>query len=160
MVYMTSRIELGHGKVARIADAGDLAELLYPANRNQQHAFLVLWMALKWAPDSIVTDLSRVARENGITRRVYERVRAKMRRLGLVDRISRFNIRYGRREGWMLSTRFDRSLTQLAEKMPGLRSTAAVARDKDDMLVHLAAARRTAATQDKGQERTNEGEPE
>lgn len=139
-----SRIELGCNKTARIADAADLAEAIFPGNRNQQYTFLVLWMRLKWAPDSIVSDLARVAHDHGITRRTYERVRAKMRRLGMIDRVSRFNVRHGRREGWILSSRFERSMTQLAEKVSGFRATATASRDKDTMLVHLAAARREA----------------
>ena len=150
VLHMTgSRIELGYSKVARTSDASDLAELLFPGNRNQQYAFLVIWAALKWAPDGIVTDLARVVHEHGITNRVYERVRAKMRRLGLIDRVSRFNLRYGRREGWMLSTRFERSLTQLAEKTASFRSTANAGRDKDRILISLAAARRAAVKQER-----------
>ncbi len=65
--------------------------------------------ALKWADHHMVPNLGEVAREHGITRRTLERVRAKMRRMGLIDHVSRFNASHGYREGWVLSNRFERA---------------------------------------------------
>jgi hypothetical protein len=44
---------------------------------------------------------------------MLEIVRSKMRRLGLIDHVSRFNKAYGYREGWVFSNRFTRTLTRL-----------------------------------------------
>ncbi len=50
----STKIELGFGKITRLADASDLAELLFPGNRSHQHAFLVIWFTLKWTDPHIV----------------------------------------------------------------------------------------------------------
>jgi hypothetical protein len=137
-----TRIEITFNDIARIRDASDLAELLFPRNRNQQHAFLALWLALKWASPGLVPNLNGPAQQHGISRRTLERVRAKLRRLGLIDHVSRFNARYGYREGWMLSTRFEHSLRQLAGQVASLRDTTGHTPEKDQLLISFAAARR------------------
>jgi hypothetical protein len=143
---MTStRIELAFNKVARMNDASDLAELLFPGNRNQQHAFLVIWISLKWETPGLVPNLNEPAQQFGISRRTLERVRAKLRRLGLIDHVSRFNARHGYREGWVSSPRFEHSLRQLADKVAVLRNAGTGSREKDELLLQLAAARRASA---------------
>ena len=93
---MTStKIAWSFNKIAKLADSADLAEMLFPGNRNQQHAFLVLWLSLKWADHRMVPNLASVTRQYGISRRTFERVRAKLRRLGLIDHVSRFNAQHG-----------------------------------------------------------------
>ncbi len=138
----TSKIDFTHTKVGRMADASDLAEMLFPGNRGHQHAFLVIWLTLKWQADNMVPNLAEVTRKNGITRRTYERVRAKMRRTGLIDRVSRFNAGYGHREGWVLSTRFERGLRQLANRVDDLKDPSLSNKEKDFLLITLARARR------------------
>jgi hypothetical protein len=140
---MTStRIEIAFNKIARIGDASDLAELLFPGNRNQQHAFLVIWFSLKWDNPGLVPNLNEPTQQYGISRRTLERVRAKLRRLGLIDHVSRFNARHGYREGWVSSPRFEHALRQLADKVVALRSAGKGSREKDELLLQLAAARR------------------
>ena len=96
LTLMTStKVELSFNKIARLADLSDLAELLFPGNRNQQHAFLAVYIELKWADHHMVPNLGEIARKYGITKRTLERVRAKMRRMGLIDHVSRFNATYG-----------------------------------------------------------------
>jgi hypothetical protein len=140
---MTStKIEWSFNKIAKLADSADLAEMLFPGNRNQQHAFLVLWLSLKWADHRMVPNLTTVAREHGISKRTLERVRAKLRRLGLVDHVSRFNSQYGYHEGWILSTRFERSLRILADKLAELKDAELASREKDEMLLEYARVHR------------------
>lgn len=132
---MTStRIELHVRKIARMTDASDLAEMLFPGNRNQQHAFLVVWFSLKRRTKNLVPDLTDMTRPLGVSRRTLERVRAKMRRIGLIDRISRFNRRYDGREGWVLSTRFGRSLRRLASTVASFQDRASQSKDTDTLL--------------------------
>jgi hypothetical protein len=139
---MTStKIELAYNRTARMADAADLAELLFPGNRNQQHAFLVIWTTLKWSREA-VPDLGEIVRENGVSRRTYERVRAKLRRLGVIEPVSKFDMRGNGRDGWRLSTRFERSLRQMAARVGDLREASVGSKDKDLLLVRLADARR------------------
>lgn len=147
---MTStKIELSHNRIRRLADLSDLAEILFPSNRNQQHAFLVVWLALKWADQRMVPNLMDTARKRGVSRRTVERVRAKMRRFGLIDHVSRFNAGHGYREGWVLSSRFERGLRLLAEKVAGLRDTQIGSKEKELMLLSLADARREVPAADR-----------
>ena len=141
----STKIEIGYGRINRMTDASDLGELLFPTNRGHQHAFLVIWFTLKWADHSIVPNLAEAAREHGISRRTCERVRAKMRRMGLIERVSRFSSRLAGREGWVLSTRFERGLEQLARKVADFRDARAGSKEKDLLLLQLADARRSSA---------------
>ena len=143
----STKVDLNTSRIARLQDAADLAELLFPGNRNQQHCLLVIWFSLKWADSSLVPNLTPATRQHTISRRTLERVRAKLRRLGLIDHVSRFSARHGGREGWVLSTRFERSLRQLAEKLAVFREGRDVSRDKEQLLIELADARRAAANQ-------------
>jgi hypothetical protein len=140
---MTStKIEWSFNKIAKLADSADLAETIFPGNRNQQHAFLVLWILLKWAGHRMVPNLAQVAKKHRVSRRTLERVRAKLRRLGLIDHVSRFNARHGYREGWVLSTRFGYSLRTLASTIERLKDPTIGSRDKDEMLLEFARVRR------------------
>lgn len=151
-----TRIEISFNKLARIGDLEDLAEILFPGNRNQQHAFLVVWIALKWRP-GIVPNLTDAAGPHSVSRRTLERVRAKLRRLGLIEHVSRFSARYGHLEGWVLSTRFERSLRQLAEQVAALKDTQTGSHEKDQMLVGLAATRRAATHKGPQIDETHDG---
>lgn len=126
-----------------MADATDLAELLFPRNANQQHAFLVIWTALKWR-HHMVPNLVAAAQNHGVSRRTLERVRAKLCRLGVIEHVSRYSARLGYRDGWIFSSRFERSLVLLAERVATLRTPGTGSREKDEFAVQLATARRSA----------------
>lgn len=156
---MTSiKIELSFNKIAKLADSTDLAETLFPGNRNQQHAFLAIWIALKWSDHHIVPNLGKVAKQQGITRRTLERVRAKMRRIGLIDHVSRFNARHGYREGWALSSRFEHSLRALADKLAELKDADKGSEDKEMMLLEFADARRRVSRREDAHNQQSGGE--
>lgn len=121
-------------------------------NRSQQHAFLVIWISLKWANHHMVPNLARITEKNNVSKRALERVRAKMRRMGLIDHVSRFSNRFGYRERWVLSPRFEKALVQLADRMAGFRTAEPGFTDKDRPLIQLALARRTAAAADQERE--------
>ena len=147
---MTStRIELSFNKVSRLTDLADLSELLFSRNRNQQHAFLVMWFSLKWAEHGIVPKLAGIAEKHGVSRRTLERVRAKMRRMGLIDHVSRFNAKHGYREGWVFSTRFERGLRQLAEKAGRLKEKSAGSQEKDLLLLEFLDGARCAVAEER-----------
>ena len=141
----STKVDLNASRIARLQDAADLAELLFPGNRNQQHCFLVLWISLKWAGPQLVPNLTPVAERHGVSKRTLERVRAKLRRLGLIDHVSRFNARHGYREGWVLSPRCEHSLRQLADRVAAFREGRGASRDKELLLIQFADARRAAA---------------
>jgi hypothetical protein len=145
LTLMTStKVELSFNKIAKLKDLADLAELLFLGNRNHQHAFLAVWISLKWSDHHMVPNLGEVARQHSVSRRTLERVRAKMRRMGLIDHVSRFSACHGYREGWVQSNRFERSLRELADRAAGLKDAAIGCRDKDMMHLEFADARRHA----------------
>ena len=148
----SSKTDFSYNRIRRLSDLGDLAEILFPGNRNQQHAFLTIWITLKWSEHRMVPNLSEIAEQHGVSRRTLERVRAKMRRMGLIDHVSRFNARRGYREGWILATRFEKSLGQLVGIATELRDTAVGSQDKDVLLLQLADARRSAVSSSRSED--------
>ena len=134
-----TKISFNHRK--DISDYGDLVETLFPGNHNQQHAAACILFELKWG-DNIVPNLSFIENQYDISCRVLQRARAKLSRLGLIEHISSFNMRYCGQSGWKLSSRFERALKRLAEKCAKLRETQTSSKEKDTIFVDLADARR------------------
>ena len=141
-----TKISFNHRK--EISDYSDLVEMLFPGNRNQQHAAACILFELKWA-DNIVPNLVYIENKCSVTRRILQRARAKLSRLGLIEYVSSFNSRYGGQTGWKLSTRFERALNQLAQRCAGFRETKTSSKEKDSMLVDFANARRSTANSSK-----------
>jgi hypothetical protein len=110
-----TKIELNHNKIARIQGLDELAWVLFPGNKNHQKIFLAIFIELKYAEDEYLPNLNHLCEKCDFTLRSLETVRSKMRRLGLVDHVSRFNKQYGYREGWVFSKRFSRALSRLAD---------------------------------------------
>ena len=108
-----TKIELNSYKIARIQDLDELAKILFPGNRSHQKIFLAVFIELKYAPDQFLPNLSQFCDKYDFSPRMLETVRSKMRRMGLIDHVSRFNKRYGYREGWVFSSRFVRSIEQI-----------------------------------------------
>ena len=115
--------------------------MLFPSNRNQQHAAACIFFELKWA-DHIVPNLGYIETKYSVTRRILQRTRAKLTRIGLIEHVSYLNSRYGGQHGWKLSSRFETALRQLAEKCAGFRDTRTSSKEKDLMLVELLDGRR------------------
>jgi len=124
-------------RVADLDDLTDLVEMLFPGNRNQQHAAGRILLALKAATQPI-RSLSHLEDRYGISRRTLQRTRAKLSRLGLIERISWMNNRYGGQEGWKLSSRMGTALRGLADKIDSWRKdTCPERKQKDEQLVEL-----------------------
>jgi len=129
-----TKIEFGFNKINRIQSLDEFAELLFPNNRNHQKLFLAIFIELKYADDQFLKSLDWVADKYGCSRRVLEIVRAKMRRLGLIDHVSRFSGKHGYREGWVFSSRFAKSgmaLSGLPDKFREIRDAKQEAKDRD-----------------------------
>lgn len=124
-----------------ISDYSDLVEQLFPGNRNQQHAAACILFELKWS-DDIVSNICYIENKYDISRRILQRTRAKLSRLGLIDHISNLNNRYGGRSGWRLSSRFESALRKLAQKCAGFRDVDMVCKDKEKMILEFINARR------------------
>ena len=134
-----TKIHFNHRK--QVSDYSDLVEMLFPGNRNQQHAAACILFELKWA-NNIVSSLSFIQRKYHVPIRILQRARAKLARLGLIEHISSFNTHYGGQSGWKLSNRFRVALKRLAEKCAALRDNRGNSKEKDAMFVVFADTRR------------------
>ena len=86
----------------------------------------------------LVPNLAFLQEEFNISRRTLERARAKLSRLGLIERVSWMNTRYGGQEGWKLSGRMSTALRQLADKVDDWRKDQCKARrKKNEVLVRM-----------------------
>jgi len=137
-----TKIDFHYRRINQISDFTELIEMLFPANRNQQHAAACIFFELKWAKH-IVPNLSHIEKRYNISRRILQRTRAKLSRLGLIEHISYLNSKYGGQHGWRMSTRFERTLNQLAMKLADYRRTATSSKEKEVLLLDFADAKRS-----------------
>ncbi|PKN61558.1 MAG: hypothetical protein CVU57_28795 [Deltaproteobacteria bacterium HGW-Deltaproteobacteria-15] len=110
-----TKIELNHNRIARIQGLDELAGILFPGNKNHQKVFLAIFIELKYAPFGFFPSLAPLCDIYGFTPRMLETVRSKMRRMGIIDHVSRFNKGRGYREGWVFSNRFSHTLLRIVE---------------------------------------------
>ncbi len=111
----STKIDLNHNKIARIEGLDELAAVLFPGNKTHQKVFLAIFVELKCGEGGFLSHLSPLTEKYGFSERTLETVRAKMRRMGHIDHVSRFNKSYGYREGWVFSSRFQRTVNRLGE---------------------------------------------
>jgi len=137
-----TKISFNHRRNSRISDFTELIEILFPGNRNQQYAAACMFFELKWAND-LVPNLVYLEKQYDISRRILQRTRAKLAKLGVIEHISYLNSRYGGQHGWKLSAHFERALKQLAKKCAGFRDRRISSKEKDLMLVEFADSRRS-----------------
>jgi hypothetical protein len=142
-VKESTKIDFQHRRIPQISDFAELIEILVPGNRNQQHAAVAIFFELKWAK-GILPSLAYLEREYEISRRILERARAKLTRLGLIEHVSYLNSRYGGQHGWKLSSRFETALRQLAERCAAFKDTSTGSKEKDGLLLQFTDARRVA----------------
>ena len=144
---IATKINFSCRRIARLATVRDLVEMLIPGNRTQQYAFLVIWIGLKWSGQGIMPNLGQFVMSRGVSRRTFERVRAKMHRMGLLEHITRFDRRYGNREGWILSDKFEKSLARLAQRIVDFKSPERSSQADEERLLMAAEALRKALNQ-------------
>ncbi|MGB2984678.1 MAG: hypothetical protein WBE26_02240 [Phycisphaerae bacterium] len=132
-----TKIDFRHGRARKIGDVVDLVEMLFPGNRNRQHAAARILLALN-AASGPLSSLSELEGRYCISRRTLERTRAKLARLGLIERVSWMNSRYGGREGWKVSGRMSAALRRLADRIDQWRQeTDPERRRKEEVLAQL-----------------------
>ena len=127
-----TKIELNHNKIAKIAGLDELAILLFPGNKNQQKVFLSVFIELKYSKNGYLSELESLCSAYSFSERTLETVRAKMRRLGIIDHVSRKSARLGYREGWVFSSRFVMSLKKLCERFEEFRDKKDGLQEKKD----------------------------
>lgn len=132
-----TKIDFRYRHISKIEDITDLVEILFPGNRNQQHAAARILMTLK-ASKGPLASLKDLEDRYGISRRTLQRTRAKLARLGLIQHITWMNSRYGGQEGWRLSSRFSTALRKLALSVDRWRTEENRARaNKEQALAEL-----------------------
>ena len=151
-----TKIDFQRRRIPQISDFADLIEMLVPGNRNQQHAAAAIFSELKWA-NRIVPSLAYLEKKYEISRRILERARAKLSRLGLIEHISYLNSRYGGQHGWRLSSRFETALRRLANKCVLLRDTRAGSKEKDGLMLQFTGARRSVGREIGAESQTDDG---
>lgn len=110
----------------------ELARLLFPGNRNHQRVFLAVFIELKYAAGQFLPSLDHLCQEHGFTKRILETVRSKMRRMGLIDHVSRFNPKHGYREGWVFSNRFNNTLRRISLLLVDFKDRKGTNQEKKD----------------------------
>jgi hypothetical protein len=152
----STKIEFQHRRIPQISDLAERIEVLVPGNRNQQHTAAAIFFELKWA-DRIVPHLAYLERKYEISRRILERARAKLTRLGLIEHISYLNSRYGGQHGWKLSSRFETAPRQLAEKCAMFKDATASSQEKNGLLVQFTDVRSVAGHGTRTESQTKNG---
>jgi hypothetical protein len=134
-----TKVEFNCSKIARIQGLDELAGVLFPGNKNHQHVFLAIFIELKYAAGEFLPNLTPLCDTYGFSPRMLETVRSKMRRIGLIDHVSRFNKVHGYREGWVFSNRFSCSWARLSELIQGFkdRKDSLQERKDRDLFVYL-----------------------
>ena len=131
----SAKIEFRYRRVRDLDDLTDLVAIVFPGNRNQQHAAARILLALKGATTP-VPSLCFLEHQHGISRRTLERTRAKLARVGLIEYVSPLAKRSHGGHGWKLSSRMCAALRQLADKIDAWRGDARPERrEKDERLV-------------------------
>ena len=88
---------------------------------------------MKYAENAFLASCTDWTKSYAISPRTAEIVRAKLRRLGIVRRVSHFDPAHGHRSGWVFCDRFCQALLSLATAVRAIRQPADTqcAREKD-----------------------------
>ena len=133
----STKIDFRYRRVSEIGDITDLVEMLFPGNRNQQHAAARILIQLKTSR-APVSSLSHLEDRHSISRRTLQRTRAKLARLGLIEHVTWMNSRYGGQEGWRLSSRMSSALRRVADWVDEWKKDARPGKvERDGVLVDL-----------------------
>jgi hypothetical protein len=127
-----TKIDFRHRRVQAIDDITDLVAMLFPGNRNLQHAAARILIELR-ASDQLLPDMAHLEAEYDISRRTLQRARAKLNRMGLIERIGFLNRRHHGQAGWRLSKRFSSSMRRLAQTWDAWSENRDLARLRKDV---------------------------
>jgi len=133
-----TKIELNPAMARNLAGLDDLARVLFPDRRSHRRIFVAIWVELKYAHDHFLPSLSHIPEQYGAPPRVLETVRARMKKMGLLKRVSGFDPRHGHKAGWTFSDRFTGALSRLSEAVRSARHSqeTATSEQKDRDSVH------------------------
>ena len=127
-----TKIEFNSNKINRIQGLDELAAIFFPRNREHQKIFLAIFIEIKYAKEGFVPYLLPLCNKYGFSPRMLETVRSKMRRMGIIDHVSRFNKMHRYKEGWVFSGRFSRSLSRLSELIQNFKDRKDTLQERKD----------------------------
>jgi hypothetical protein len=78
---------------------------------------VAIWVEIKYADSQFLASRVDIAVRHGLSRRTMDVVRAKLKRIGLIKRVSHFNPAYGHESGWTFCNRFLGALSDLRERI-------------------------------------------
>ena len=110
-----TKIEINPANARNISGLDDLARIVFPDNRTHRQVFVAIWLEIKYAEDQFAPSFTGIEKDNGFSDRVLEAVRARMKKMGLLKRISHFNPHHGHVGGWTFSDRFGNALNKVAQ---------------------------------------------
>jgi DNA-binding HxlR family transcriptional regulator len=132
-----AKIAFEHRHARSLDDIADLAEMMFPGKRAHQYTAARMLLRLK-AARGVVGSFHDLETGCGISRRMLQRTRAKLARLGLIERVTWMNSRYGGLNGWKLSGRMSAGLRALADRMDQWRHDTGPSRKaKEEALAEL-----------------------
>lgn len=106
----------------QIAGLDDLARIFFPDNHNHRKAFVALWIEIKHGEGQFLASRVDLPGRYNLSRRAVEIVRAKLKKMGILKRVSHFDPAYGNNSGWTFSDRFSGALSALGDAMRTLRT--------------------------------------
>ena len=112
-----TKIEISPALVRRVSGLDDLARILFPDNRNHAKTFVAIWLEIKYADRQFLASATNLTSRYNLSSRSLEIVRAKMKKLGMIRRISHLDPAFGHRSGWTFSPRIGSALRGLAEHL-------------------------------------------
>jgi hypothetical protein len=133
-----TKIEISPAIVRSLTGLDDLARIFFPDNRNHRRAFVAVWLGIKYADAQFMPSSTELTAHHTISQRTVEIVRAKMKKIGLIKRVSHFSPAFGNRSGWVFSPRFRQGLSTLSEatKKATEPTGRAIDRQKDEDSMH------------------------
>lgn len=133
-----TKIELNPALVRRVSGLDDLARIFFPDNRNHQRAFVAIWLEVKYADNQFLPSSTDISSRYEISSRTLDIIRAKLKKLGIIKRISHFNPTYGYRSGWVFSSRCSSMLQKMAGMLSDYATAAhdSISEEKDRASLH------------------------
>ena len=108
-----TKIEISPAAARRLAGLDDLSRVFFPDSTLHRRVFVSIWTGIKYAERQFLDSGRLLAELRDVSPKTVETVRAKMKRLGLIKRVSHFNPAHGGRSGWTFSNRLFPALRSL-----------------------------------------------
>ena len=117
-----TKIEINPNIARNISGLDDLARIIFPDNQDHRRVFVAVWVELKYAEDQFLPSFSGLCSKYDISERVLETIRSRMKKIGILKRVSHFNPYYGHSSGWTFSEHFSGCLIKLSNTLKSAKT--------------------------------------